>query len=63
MVPEWTVLSQSASSAPTRCSTVTATRTTTVSLRLKRMFTMPTRRASAFAPIEQTMLVVTQSPR
>ena len=45
------------------CAMVTPTSTTTVSLRLKRILTMPTRLASGLAPIEQTIAVVTQSPR
>ena len=63
MMLEFTGFSQRAPSSPSLWITVTTTRTSTVSLRLNRMFTMPTRRASALAPMEQTMAVVTQSPR
>ena len=63
IMPEFTVRSQRPSSRPSRWITVTQRSTSTVSLRLNRMFTIPTRRASAFAPMEQTMAVVTQSPR
>ena len=63
IMPEFTVRSHRSSSRPRRCTTVTPMSTSTVSLRLKRMFTTPTRRDSALAPMEQTMAVVTQSPR
>ena len=63
IIPEFTVRSHRPSSSPRRWITVTVRSTSTVSLRLNRMFTIPTRRASAFAPMEQTMAVVTQSPR
>ena len=63
MRPELTTRSQSHPSRPMLCRTVTTASTRTVSLRLNRIFTMPTRRGSALAPMEQTMAVVTQSPR
>ena len=61
--PEFTVRVHSESSSPSLCAMVTPSSTTTVSLRLNRMLTTPTRFASGFAPMEQTMAVVTQSPR
>lgn len=63
MPPEVIGAAQMRSSAPALCRMLTAAKTSTASLRLKRMWTMPVRLASAFAPMEQTMAVVTQSPR
>ena len=63
MVPELTVMFQMPSSAPNCLSSSTARSTSTVLPKLNRMLTRPTRRGSGFAPMEQTMAVVTQSPR
>lgn len=61
----WEVIgaAQMRQGAPALCRRLTAAKSSTASLRLKRMCTMPVRLASAFAPMEQTMAVVMQSPR
>ena len=56
-------VSQSPSSVPSLWNMVTPMMTRTVLLKLYRIFTIPTRFEPAFAPIEHTIAVVTQSPR